>query len=137
MDITKSNTFEILKVIEDSRFVYGWFSVSKVNGIPVIDGENDVVDIYELEKAASDFVINSRVGGESHVKKGVSQLSASIVFTKEIQDALGISLNTEGWFGGFHVHDDVVWEKVKKGELLSFSIGGTADREDMVLNSEG
>lgn len=36
-----------------------------------------------------------------------------------------------GWWIGFRVTDDDVWEKVKSGEYSMFSIGGTAIREEV------
>lgn len=131
LNIKKSNDFEILKVNEESRLVYGWASVSKVNDSSVVDGEGDIIDTLDLEKAAADFVITSRIGGDNHIRKGVSDLTASVVFTSEIQKSLGIDLKKEGWFVGFYVRDDVVWENIKKGEYASFSIGGVAEREEI------
>lgn len=132
MDIKKS--FDILKVDDDKRIVYGWGSVAKQNGEDVIDGEKDVVTLDELEKAASVFVMNSRVGCASHLIKGVATLTTSIVFTPEIQKAIlpdGVKLDKEGWFVGFYVQDDDVWDMVKSGEIGSFSIGGTAERVEL------
>ena len=37
----------------------------------------------ELEKAAYQYVLNSRDGGEMHVRKGVSTMVESVVLTKE------------------------------------------------------
>ena len=55
----------------------------------------------------------------------------SVVFTKEKADALGIppDILPEGWWIGFRITDDEVWEKVKNGEYPMFSIEGKAVRE--------
>jgi phage head maturation protease len=62
-------------------------------------------------------------------KKG--EIVESIVLTREVQDALGISLDKIGWFVGFKVYDDEVWAKVKSGELRMLSIGGRGTRHDV------
>ena len=49
--------------------------------------------------------------------------------SKEKQDALGIDLGFVGWWGGFEVHDDAMWAKIKTGEYESFSIGGAGRYE--------
>lgn len=119
---------DINKIDEDQRMVFGWFSVVEEDGEEVFDGEEDAIKSVELEKAAYQFVLDARIAGENHIRKGVGHLVESIVFTKEKQDTLGIDLGKVGWWGGFFVSDDSVWEKVKKGEFASFSIGGKAER---------
>ena len=54
---------------------------------------------------------------------------ASIVFTEDIQEHLGVDLGKVGWFGTYKVTDDEVWERVKSGDLPSFSIAGKAVSE--------
>ena len=72
-----------------------------------------------------------REGGEMHERGGCAVLIESMVFTKEKQAALGLPEGTvpEGWWIGFYVTDDDVWEKVKSGEYPMFSIEGEAIRE--------
>ena len=119
---------DINKVDEEQRIVFGWFSVIEENGEEVFDGEEDAIKSVDLEKAAYQFVLDARIAGENHIRKGVGQLVESIVFTKEKQETLGIDLGKVGWWGGFYVSDDDVWDKVKNGEFASFSIGGKAER---------
>lgn len=123
--------FDITKADDDKRLVFGWFSVTKIGENDVIDGENDTIDIADLEKAAYNFVMKSRIASESHQRLGVGVLVESMMFTKEKQAALGIDLGKEGWFGGFYVPDDKVWKAVKDGQFKSFSIGGTAVRTEV------
>jgi hypothetical protein len=52
-----------------------------------------------------------------------------MVFTKETQAALGIDLKKTGWWIGFKVDDDTVWDAIKSGKYRAFSIGGMALRE--------
>ena len=121
-------TFEISKVDEDSRLVFGWFSIVEEGGEPVVDTHDDIILIEDLEKAAYDYVLQARVGGEMH-KSEAATLVESMVFTKAKQELLGIDLGKVGWWGGFYVYDDAVWDMVKSGERPAFSIGGTATIE--------
>lgn len=124
---------EICKVDEEQRIVYGWASVIEENGIPVIDHHGDVIESRELEKAAYDYMLDSRRGHDMHATamgdEPVAKIVASIVFTKEVQKTLGIDLGKVGWFIGFKVYNDEVWKGVKSGQYKDFSIGGRAFRE--------
>lgn len=114
---------------EDQRLVFGWASVSEVDGEPYIDHQGDMISEDELEKAFYDFVLNSRNAGEMHLRKDAGQLVECIVFTKEKQEALGIDLGIVGAWVGFKLDEDS-FEKVKSGEYEMFSIGGKGNRED-------
>jgi len=126
-----TSVFEVRKVDEEQRLVFGWFSVVEKDGKPVVDREGDVILAEDLEKAAYGFVLKARVAGESHVRVGVGDLVESIMFTKEKQEALGIDLGMVGWWGGFKVSDEEVWKAVRSGEYPMFSIGGTGNRVPM------
>lgn len=124
-------TCDITKVDEEKRLVFGWFSVAKIGDDLVEDSEGDLIEIDDLEKAAYEFVKESRIASDSHQRMGVGTLVESIMFTKEKQDMLGIDLGKEGWFGGFYIQDDKVWKSVKENKFKAFSIGGKAVREEV------
>lgn len=111
--------------------VGGWAYVSKKAGEVVTDHSGDTWSIEEVEKTAHQFVSDCRVGGESHTTTGGAELVESIVFSKALQDALGIDLGKEGWFVVFKVTDPDLLEKVQKGTLSMFSIGGSGVREEV------
>ncbi|MCL2416031.1 MAG: XkdF-like putative serine protease domain-containing protein, partial [Defluviitaleaceae bacterium] len=71
--------------------------------------------------------------GEMHERGEVGQLVESVVFTKEKTVAMGIpgGILPEGWWVGFKIHDDEVWNKIKNGEYSMFSIEGTARRVEI------
>lgn len=120
----------ITKTDEERRVVYGWASVIEEGGKPVVDSQGDVIEEAELVKAAESFMLASREAGEMHVRtRHVGKVVTSIVFTKELQKALGIDLGKVGWFVGMKILDDKVWAKVKAKEYTAFSIGGRARRE--------
>lgn len=121
---------DIHKADEDNHLVFAWASVNSVNGELITDTQGDVITDEELEKAAYDYVLTSRKAGEMHVRKrGIGEIVESIVFTKDKQELLGIDLGKTGWFVGFKIYDDDVWDMIKKGEYPMMSIGGRGIRE--------
>lgn len=121
---------EFTEVDATQRIAYGWAYVSKSGGKEVVDYSGQTWPIEEVEKTAHQFVCDCRVGGESHILKGGAELVESLVFSAEVQKALGIDLGKEGWFVGFRITDDALLEKVQKGELSMFSIGGVGYIEE-------
>jgi hypothetical protein len=121
----------ISKLDVAKRQVFGFASVTTVKSTEVVDLQGDTISDEECENAAYEFVLNSRIAGEMHKKLGVGNLIESIFFSKEKQRALGIDLGKVGWWVGFQVTDDAVWEKVVSGLYKAFSIAGTASWEDV------
>jgi len=121
--------FQVIKLDEDQRILYGWASVSTYKGKPVVDLQGDIIDMETLEKAANSFMESVRVGMTMHdVSKVTGQVIHSMPVTQKLCEALGIQSDTEGWMVGYKVYDDEVWEAVKSGEYRAFSIGGRANR---------
>lgn len=128
-----SAELSVMKSDDDKRLVFGWASVAvRVGGEVIIDHQEDMIDIEDLEHAAYEFTAHFGKAGEMHQRGGVGRLIESVVFTKEKASALGIPAHIlpEGWWVGFHIHDDEVWKKVKNGTYSMFSIEGTAQRVD-------
>ena len=125
---------EISKVDEDKRQIFGWASVTSVNGQPVIDLQDDILDLEEIEKAAYSFVQKSRIGGNMHQKEEtgpihVSDMIESMVITPEKKKAMGLPDDVpEGWWVGFKVNDDQTWADAKAGKLAGLSIHGSGRR---------
>lgn len=123
--------FKIMKSDDEKMLAFGWASVSmRVDGKLIEDWQKDIVEPEELERAAYEFVELYREGGEMHERGGAAVLIESIVFTEEKMQAIGIPAGTLpiGWWIGFKVLDKDVWEKVKDGTYLMFSIEGEAER---------
>lgn len=134
---------EFSKVDEDKRQVFGWAIVAKdEHGNEVIDLQGDMVTPDEVEKAAYDYVVHSRDGGEMHVRKGVSRMIESMVISPDKLDAMGIvskDANVSvpiGWWVGFEVTDEGVWDGVKKGRYTGFSIHGMGKRKSIGKRSD-
>lgn len=123
--------FKIEKADDDKHLAFGWASVSmRIDGELVEDWQSDIIEYEELESAAYQFVEFYREGGEMHERGGVAVLIESVVFTEEKMKAIGIPEGTlpVGWWIGFKVLDEEVWEKVKDGTYPMFSIEGEAER---------
>ena len=121
-------------LIHDRHLVFGWANVAvRVDGEQIIDWQEDAIDTEDLEKAAYEYVAEFGTAGEMHQRGGIGRVIESIVFTKEKAAALGIPEDAlpEGWWIGFKIQDDEVWEKIKNGEYSMFSIEGKAIREQM------
>lgn len=126
---TVHGRFSIQKSSDEKRLAFGWASISEdENGAALVDLSEDVIAPETLENAAYEFVKLYREGGEMHKRGDCAVLVESVVFTKEKMAAMGILEGTlpTGWWIGFYVTDDEVWEKVKSGEYPMFSIEGTA-----------
>lgn len=117
----------------EQGLVYGWASVIEKNGEVVTDHQGDRITSDELMKAAHDFVSNSRQGGVLHDQFGkeIGHIVESLVFTKQLQDHLGIDLGKVGWLIGYQISSPEVKMLVKSGMLKSFSIGGKGRREPL------
>lgn len=138
MNIQKQGKLQITKVDKDNRMVFGFFNVNKIGDELVEDLQQDTIETEELEKAAYDFVLNARIAGEGHLRKGVGNLVESMMFTYEKQQAIlktleqiGIegaqfNLGIEGWWGGFQITDEEVMKKIDEGNYPMFSVGGKA-----------
>ncbi len=131
--VLKGN-FTIHKSNDEKKLAFGWANVSiTAGGEEIVDWQEDMIEPEELENAAYKFVEFYREGGEMHERGGCAVLVESIVFTEEKMAAMGIEkgILPIGWWIGFHVTDDEVWEKIKSGEYSMFSIEGQAERVEV------
>jgi hypothetical protein len=130
-DLTWSG--EISKMDTDKRQVFGFCTVTHVNGEPVIDLQGDYVPLEEIEKAAY---------GDMHTRDGeqplhTSDMIESVIITPEKLESWGLAKDAMpyGWWVGFKVNDDDQWEKVKKNERTGFSIHGSGKRVEKSMDS--
>lgn len=126
--------FKIMKSDDDKMLAFGWANVSmRVDGELIEDWQGDIIEPEELEAAAYEYVRLYGDGGEMHERGGVAVLIESVVFTEEKMQVMGIPAGTlpVGWWIGFKVTDEDVWQKVKDGTYPMFSIEGEAERVDV------
>jgi hypothetical protein len=131
----------ISKVDEDRQQCFGWCSVVKVDGKDVIDKQNDLIEIEDIEKAAYDYVLGSRIGGDMHRRAvdgdvhKVADMIESFVMTPDKRAALQLPETVPlGWWIGMQVHDPDVWSDVKIGKRKGFSIHGKGHREEVLID---
>lgn len=135
-DGTLQCLFKVKKSDQAEQLVFGWASIAdRASGATVVDHQEDIVEIDELEAAAYDFVRFYREGSEMHERGGldIAVLVESMVFTPDKLTLLGIPQGTlpYGWWVGFKVLDNDVWQKVVDGTYRMFSIEGQAVREQV------
>ena len=133
-DNVRKGRFKIMKSDDDKMLAFGWANVSmRVDGELIEDWQDDIIEPEELEKAAYEYVLLYREGGEMHERGGAAVLIESVVFTEEKLQAMGIPAGPLpiGWWIGFKVLDEEVWEKVKDGTYPMFSIEGEAERVEV------
>lgn len=119
----------LVKVDTPQRAVYGYASVSEINGEPVVDLQGDMIDPVELERAAMEYMLQHRDSGVMHEGQAVGKAFASLVTTPEITKALlGFESDRVGWLLGVQYTDDAVFKKVVAGELPMFSIQGRSEK---------
>lgn len=122
---------EVTKMDDEKRIVYGYASVISKNGEPIVDLQGDIITADELEKAASEFMLTSRIGKTMHSGEPTTTIIHSFPMTNEIKKAYQIESPYEAWLIAVKVHDDETWEMVKSGKLKDFSIGGKATRREL------
>lgn len=135
-DVVWEGTFS--KTDDEKRQAFGWASVVQVDGKPVIDRQGDWITPDEIEKAAYNYVLNNRKGGNQHKRTDddqplhASDLIESFVVTPEKIEKMGLPSDTPcGWWVGYKFHDDTAWDEVKKGVRTGFSIHGKGKRRDI------
>lgn len=126
---------------DDSKMqAFGWASIVKKDGSPVVDKQGDYITIEDLEDAGYSYVQKSRVGGDMHRRDGegpahVSDMIESMIFTPEKIEKMGLPDNfPQGWWVGYQINDPVVWDEVRKRGRTGFSIHGRGLRKDHDLD---
>jgi hypothetical protein len=131
---------EFSKFDDEKHLAFGWASVVKKDGLPVVDRQGDYIHPDDLEEAAYQYVLNSRVGGDMHKRDGdapfhASNLVESMVFTDEKIAKMGLPDNyPRGWWIGVKIHDPDTWNEVRKGGRTGFSIHGYGQRDDVSMD---
>lgn len=132
-------TGEIMKFDAEKRQVFGWCSLTRVNGEDVVDLQGDYIPLEEIEKSAYKYVIESRKGGDMHRRENsfskslplhTSDMIESFVVTPEKLSKMGLQEDAlpHGWWVGFKVNDDEQWQLVKDKKRTGFSIHGSGTR---------
>ncbi len=134
-------------------------SVTDDAGQPIVDHHQDMIAPAEIEPAVYKYVEESRAATEMHdapaghlveclVSTPEKRAAMGLHFDRAPDDVIKalqvlppndraamekfiaplLSKATRVW-AGFRVTSDAAWDRVKKGELAEFSLGGSAVRE--------
>jgi hypothetical protein len=128
MEHSVTKTSEILKVDTARRIVWGWASVSTINGELVTDLQGDRITPTEMEKMADGFMRSTRAAKVMHEGDVEGEVIHSFPLTKELAEAFDIQTDREGWITGTYIKSDEAWGRALKGEFRGLSIGGRAKR---------
>ena len=96
-----------------------------------VDFQEDYMTAQDIETAAHGYLIKSRIVGEQHEKEADADIVESYIAPQELkwEGLNGIQIVKKGsWVIGVKVNDPAMWQKVLKGEITGFSVGGMGER---------
>ena len=129
--VNKRASAEILKVDDERRLIWAWAYVCTEDGKLLTDTQGDSIEPDDMEKMATDFMLDARVAKAMHDGDGIGEFVHSMPLTNEIMSAFGIHSDREGWITCLKVNSDEAWNDYKSGKFTGLSIGGRADRENL------
>lgn len=129
--IKKACQIKVAKYDASRRMVYGWSVISKVGGMDYYDTHGDHIESNTLEVAAEVFMKGARVAKCQHEGDAIGEVVFGFPLTADIKKALNIASVNDGMVIGMKITDDATHEKFRSGELTGFSIGGTAEPEEV------
>lgn len=133
-DVAFQMPSKIIKVDTSLGLVMGWAIISKVDGEPFVDSQNNYIPEESMLEAAADFMQHSRIAKDMHEADG--ELPGEVLFafpmTTEIAKAFGITINQTGLMIAMRPDSPEILAKYESGEYSGFSIGGNHIQVDDV-----
>jgi hypothetical protein len=108
---------------DEQRLVYGLVLVPDVE-----DLQGDIVSKEDIEEAAHDYLVNSRLIKAQHRSPTDAEVVESYIATQDTPIGNGIA-PAGSWLMTTKVHSNAMWQAIKKGEITGYSIGGIGTRE--------
>lgn len=121
--------FNLCKVESELGIVFGFAMVTKVNGEPFVDSQNDHIPEAAMLKSSFSFMSGDRPAKKMHAGGAVGQVVYGFPLTEDIAKSLGIETPRTGFLVGVKFDDETVIQKFKTGEFTGFSIGGRRVRD--------
>ena len=124
-DFTKAAT--LIKGLDpnDERYVLGIVLEPEV-----VDAQGDIYSAQEIRQAAHRFMEDFGGLGLMHRMRVNDQVKILETYLAPTDLTLGeASIRKGTWLFAVHVLSDVLWERVRSGDLTGFSIGGSARRQ--------
>lgn len=130
----------VVKVDDALGLVMGYAIVCNDGGEPYFDVQGDHIPEDAMMKAATDFMLNSRVAGEMHRRSEKSaEDHGTVVFawpmTADVAKAFGIEVQKTGLMIAIKP-DDGMLEKFRDGTYTGFSIGGARGDDEEVPDDD-
>ena len=114
---------QIFKIDKMKQVVFGPVLIPNIE-----DLQGDIITEEEIENAAYDYMIKSRVTGFRHEKELDAVIVESYIVKNDSWFRNGDNqdeyIPKGSWVVGMKILDDKVWEGVLDGTYNSFSIGG-------------
>lgn len=129
---------QVVKVDAKLGIVFGFAIVCKKDGQDYYDLQDDHIPEDSMLKAASDFMLESRVAGDMHARDDNENPvpAGDIVFafplTTDVAKALDIQTAQTGLLIGYKPWDKGILAKYESGEYSGFSIGGSRIKDETV-----
>lgn len=115
---------EVTKVDSSLGLVFGYAIICKQDGEPYFDLHGDHIPEDAMVKAASDFMLNSRVAKEMHVGGDKGAIVFAFPMTEDIAKSFGIEDIKQTGLLIAMKPDAAMLKRFESGELTGFSIGG-------------
>lgn len=96
-----TSTTAILKADAKLGIIFGYAVVTKVDGEPYYDTQDDHIPDEVMVKIAAKFAERSRVGKSMHAGEKVADVVFNFPLSEDIAKALGITAKQHGWLVGF------------------------------------
>ena len=115
---------KVTKVVENLGLVFGWAIISKIDGEPYYDLQNDHIPEDTVIKSATEFMLSGRTAKEMHVGEAKGVIVFAFPMITDIAEAFGITTKQTGLMIGMRPDSRDVLEKYRTGEYTGFSVGG-------------
>jgi hypothetical protein len=116
---------DLFKMDEEQRLVYGVVLIPDIE-----DLQNDICDKKDIQEAAHDYLVNSRLIKAQHNAPTDADVVESYIAPADIPLGNGI-VPAGSWVLVTKINSDAMWDAVKRGDIRGYSIGGIGAREEM------
>jgi hypothetical protein len=116
---------ELMKMDEEKQLIYGVVLVPDVE-----DLQGDICSKEDIEEAAHDYLVNSRLIKAQH--RAPTDADVVECYIAPVDIPLGKGIAPAGsWIMVSKIHSPAMWEAIKKGDITGYSIGGRGTREEI------
>lgn len=133
-EVITAKTVEVIKKDTSRRTMYGWASVSTVDGVLYEDLHGDTISTDALHDICEHIVLEGQNAGGVEHQETPNKIAAAMVIDDDFAAALSdnfyfdgevLKTKKQGLFIGYHYVDPADWE-IAKNSPVEFSINGTA-----------